>query len=321
MRILQYKYYFAAVLCCGVTTAMYSYSDVMDIMDWQYKGPPMALPIEDTKENGIAFETSVVLAFEHLQDMSPGKQLRDLSGPGFQQIELNYRESWRSERTDEFLRYLIKTGVSLESNWDIGITGGGRLPNMTLVSELVQIVPNITNMKWRNMLPIPKYLLESIESRHPNCHLYYDLSFDDLAPPRSRRNVQAVDEHVEQSDIIYESIFNSTVLYSLTASIGYGRPSSSSARMDRVQQILTSNPSLRELILSVDHYGCEDHSGHQPYAFNFMDKNSTFPPLEVLKLSGYGFEDKPDGNKWREWEAGHPRRVFSSFLGIGFPNL
>ena len=99
MRILQYKYYFAAVLCCGVTTAMYSYSDVMDIMDWQYKGPPMALPIEDTKENGIAFETSVVLAFEHLQDMSPGKQLRDFKRRSERQFSIWLACRWPVRRT------------------------------------------------------------------------------------------------------------------------------------------------------------------------------------------------------------------------------
>jgi hypothetical protein len=93
----------------------------------------------------------------------------------------------------------------------------------------------------------------------------------------------------------------------------YGYQSTSSY-MDLVFDILTSCPNIRELDLLIDDYGCE-FSDQAPYSFNFQRINMTLrpvllPPLEVLKLDGYIFETRPDGEEWDILHGWEETRVY-----------
>jgi hypothetical protein len=64
--------------------------------------------------------------------------------------------------------------------------------------------------------------------------------------------------------------------------------------MQLVFDILTACPNIKELEISLENITCE--SGWNPYAFDFSSHTSTtFPPLEVLRLSGYSLDEESDG--------------------------
>jgi hypothetical protein len=196
---------------------------------------------------------------------------------------------------------------------------------MTSLLQLIQALPDIVKYEW-GFGPIPPGLLATLEEHHLRTHLHYSMispEFDryqdcynimdeedsqlvaETAEQRHERRIAAAEQRDEIRTAAREIIIHSTIIYSLTADINYGGRGDTFS-MDLVHRALTSSPNIRELQLSVGHSGCLVTFEPQPYGFNFNARGAILPRLGVLKLSGYGFEEKPDGNRWMEYEAEHP---------------
>jgi hypothetical protein len=245
-----------------------------------------------------------------MKQTSVGESLGELSKPGPHSITLQFDSDSPAREADAFLHYLIDSGVSPQSSWDMVIGGiGGCKGNITLLSEAIRVLPQINALHWITPSPIPPVILRSLEASHPNCSLYYELDFwsgsgrnhqnwfSDSVPINETTNSKYVETlNGKNSVAARRHIINASNLYSLKSPIVYGYQSTSSY-MDLVFDILTSCPNIRELDLSINDYGCE-FSNQAPYSFNFQRINTTLrpfplPPLEVLKLDGYMFETRP----------------------------
>jgi hypothetical protein len=91
-----------------------------------------------------------------------------------------------------------------------------------------------------------------------------------------------------------ELVLGCKILYGLKAELDYGFQDNW-ADMQLVFDILTACPNIEELEISLENNTCE--SGWNPYAFDFRSHPSTtFPPLEVLHLSGYALDEESDGD-------------------------
>jgi hypothetical protein len=89
--------------------------------------------------------------------------------------------------------------------------------------------------------------------------------------------------------------------------------------MDLIHRVLTCCPNISEVQLFVGHSGCLVTFEPQPCGFNFDAKRSTLPSLEVLNSSGYGPGEKPNRNRWIEYEAEHPQTSILYFPWKHFP--
>jgi hypothetical protein len=115
------------------------------------------------------------------------------------------------------------------------------------------------------------------------------------------------------------AIFNSTNVHSFTADIIYGyEPDFDDISF--VFSALSACPNIRTFSLKITYEG-DAFGGFTPNAFDFLSHpNIQFPPLEILKLSSYDFDERSDGgyvwsyNDGQDWLAmqdewwsyGHP---------------
>jgi len=270
---------------------------------------------KDTRKDGISYQRDKILALHNLKE-SQGQCKAYFSKPGRipppnskgpQTLSLELGSKHWINNTDSLLRQLLDSFISPESSWDIDIVGfGGCTGNITLLSDVIRILPQINTLKWRTSSPIPQIILRTLEASHPDCHLYYELYdweshnhqnwFPDAIPISDNTTYdERYKINSKNSGLTRSHIMNSANLYSLKSEIIYGYRSDSSS-MDHIFDILTSCPNTRELELSVEHWGCEP-SSYATYGFNFQQMNTThrLPPLEVLKLNGYDFETQPNG--------------------------
>jgi hypothetical protein len=278
---------------------------------------------KDSRKDGVAYERDKVRALQRMKQTSVGEYLGELSKPGPHFITLHFDSDSPAQEADAFFHYLIDSGVSPQSSWNIVVGGiGGCKGNITLLSEAIRVLPQINALHWITPSPIPPVILRSLDASHPNCRLYYELDFwsgsgrnhqnwfSDSVPINETTQSKDVETLNGKNSVAARChIINSTNLYSPKSPIVY-RYQSTSSYIDLVFDILTSCPNIRELDLSINHYGCE-FSDQAPYSFNFQRINMTLrpfplPPLEVLKLDGYMFETRPDGEEWGilyGWEA------------------
>ncbi len=105
---------------------------------------------KDTRSNGISHETKLALTAQHLRVNSPGQNVADFITSGPKHLVLDYRDAIATDQTDAFLQEILDWGVSQGSTWEIS-TRGQRdcLGNMTLLSEFITSVPQVTDMHWR----------------------------------------------------------------------------------------------------------------------------------------------------------------------------
>jgi hypothetical protein len=315
--------FFAFFLSASAYSADFEDNTYMADVEW----PSLLSKISQTKDSrkaGVSYERDKVLA---LKQTSPGESLDELSKPGLHSITLHFDSDSPTKEADSVLHYIIDSGVSPQSSWDIVVGGGGGCKgNITLLSEAIRVLPLINALHWITPSPIPPVILRSLEASHPKCRLSYELDFwsgsgrnhQNWFPYSIPINETTSPKEVETLNgknwaASLHHIINSNNLYSLKAPIVYGYQSTSSS-MDLVFDILTSCPNLRELDLSINDYGCE-FSDQAPYSFNFQRINMTLrpvplPPLEVLKLDGYIFDTRPDGEEWDILHGWEETRVY-----------
>jgi hypothetical protein len=85
--------------------------------------------------------------------------------------------------------------------------------------------------------------------------------------------------------------------------------------MSFVLSILSSCPNIRSLSLTITYVG-DDFGGFTPNAFDFLSHLEVrFPPLEILKLSDYAFDERSDGGDEWSYNDGHDwRAIISEWL-------
>jgi hypothetical protein len=211
---------------------------------------------------------------------------------------LRYMESDRGQSAQEAVRNMTIEGYPSLTNW-------------ALVESALSKAQHMDEIHWQHQAAIPISLIKSLEANHPTCKLYYEMIFSNWDPfDKHVPFAQPIDkEHEHDTQTTRrEAILNSSILYSIKASIEYGgSPNSDDLRL--IHHALATCPNIRELDLSLRRSGCLASDG-QPYAFNFSSglAKANLPPLEVLKLNGYALDDKLDGGEWMEWESSKPQR-------------
>lgn len=184
------------------------------------------------------------------------------------------------------------------------IKGWGSLTNFTSLASGIQHIEDLQALHWTNNDPIPDIVLSSVRDFHPQCRMFYKLSFSNW--DIYDRHVAQIQRPGEEPNRAVRSktrrlILGSKNLYGLKAHIEYGDgPNLEDLRL--IHEILTTSPNLREVDLSLDHSGCVISDG-QPYAFDFSGRSrlakSALPSLEKIRFSGYALDGPYNGED--EW--------------------
>jgi hypothetical protein len=183
--------------------------------------------------------------------------------------------------------------------------GWGSLTNFTSLAAGIQHIESLEELHWEHNDAPPKIILSSLLDFHPQCKLFYRVSFSNWDTyDRDVEPVQIPGEEPKRSERVKarKGVIGSPNLYGLKAGIDYGGDPNTEDLL-YIHETLTSSPNLRELDLSIDHSGCLV-SGGQPYSFKFSGSSklakASFPPLKKLRLDSYGFDDPYDGgDDWR----------------------
>jgi hypothetical protein len=311
---MHFACYFSLVLCVCHTSAKSVFHDIEQDNTW-----PRFLSLEDSRADGISHEINRALVAEHLKATKHSNTLEDLMKPGAQHISLSYWDDWTCNRADNFLQILNDTNVSTESTWRIDVHGRwGYAGNMTLLAEVIRTLPAITEVHWDSLRLIPSIVLESLQTNHPTCYLYYTIPFstfdgdggvgeelpyntNESPTEQNILRVKAAQEVIKATTP--QSILNKKNLYSLKAFIEYAG-AFPSAKLDLVHQVLLTCPNIRELDLKIKipRCGssdvpdcCQDPSINNVLAFDFAKHDGVLPPLEVLRLEGYRFDFEFNG--------------------------
>jgi hypothetical protein len=242
-------------------------------------------------------------------------------------IKIDYTEEQTAAKSNTLLRYLADSAAPRNAVREVSVTGYPSLGNWTLLAEVFERILDLEKVYWDADKAISKGILDSLEKNSPSCRLYYTLSYSNYDPYDERSSpIRPVGQEPDQesrSDA-REAIMKSKALYSLRAAVSYGSLPNK-RDMGLVFLLLEGCPNLKELDLSIEHFGCV-MSGGQPCTFDFMSNpNVRFPPLEVLTISGYNFDTPSnDGRDWdyREHESwkGQERRPKTWPLSL-LPNL
>jgi len=283
--------------------------------------------IRDSRQDGVNSGKEEALLVQLLKDIAPNKTLNDLLKPGPQHLVLEYEEWPPVKNPDPLLKWLLRTDISQQSTWDIDLRcREDVMGDMSLLSEVFAKLPNISKLHWRMSFPIPHNLVKLLESVHPQCHLYYNLSFRTYGDSEIRfakkkvgdKNLDDLENLIAINGIFgtsTDALMNCAVLFCLKANIVYGGlyTGQHGYKIDFVHRVLESCPNIRELDIMIGHHGFKSALEIPQYALNFQDRNKKLLPLEILKLNGYGLEEKPNGDRWMEWEAENPERNILKF--------
>ncbi|KAG4435972.1 hypothetical protein IFR05_008553 [Cadophora sp. M221] len=292
----------------------YAPRDYFAAMNNRQDDPHQLSSTKDPRINGISYEIYKASIEQYLKTASPGRTLEDLAKPDIQKIKLNCWDAWSCIKTDAFLRSLSDIEISGQGIWNIDVGGNPSCQsNITLLAYFIGNLPNVAKLSWNTGWPIPPVLLDSLETKHPACRLYYNLPFshygeygfaDDGRRNASEANQYRMEFHKNRT-LARRSILNSTNLYSLKAYIDYTH-TDGPEKMDLIHQVLLTCPNIRELDLQVWRSGCHQQS-NRSFAFNVEKYNTTLPPLEILKVAGYRFDYPADGI-WR-WPLREYKKV------------
>jgi hypothetical protein len=169
--------------------------------------------------------------------------------------------------------------VRLAQIREVHIEGYYNLGNVSLLERVFDKLENLTKVVWDYGDTISAPIIRSLERNSPSCKLYYTL------PGRVDR-------------VVHEALFASPNLYAIKAEVDYGYEDSSWAMMF-ILTALFRNHNIRELDLTLDSNSCETNL--PLWAFDFASyPDARVSPLEVLKLSGYSFDERADGGG--SWE-------------------
>jgi hypothetical protein len=183
----------------------------------------------------------------------------------------------------------------------------------TLLEEFFTRVPCLTDVHWSTEGPIPPSIISILAKKEPKVKLHYKLLLDNWSAKEEwytwLNDGANKDSHVYTEAISSRSaIFNSTNLHSLTADVIYGHEDDFDD-MSFVFSILSSCPNIRSLSLTITYVG-DDFGGFTPNAFDFLSHPEVkFPPLEILKLSDYAFDERSDGGPEWSYNDGQDWRV------------
>ncbi|KAH6683063.1 hypothetical protein B0J14DRAFT_137750 [Halenospora varia] len=244
--------------------------------------------IKDPRPDGITYlgtsERNKEVLLRHLHATSD-QDLEQYSKAGPHKISLDYSSFSSKTGSEAFLKYLLNTSQHHDSSWNIEtIPGAGWEPltgNWTLLSTVVERLPNVTQFRWATSFPIPKVLLATSEKAHPKCRLYYEIVGDlsnSLSLLLHSQNLYSM-----KARVIGDAITRGKVKYV------------PSEAWDVVRRILETSPNIRELDLNVIH---DILPVDVQEAFNLAGNHSTIPPLRSLSLRGYNFEAEPTGEEF-----------------------
>ena len=230
-------------------------------------------------------------------------------------LELHYSHpngAWK----DEFLLSRLRDPECshlLLSTHELTVSGYGSLANRSSIASTLSLFSRLEALHWKNTHPIPASILSAMQKIHPDYRLYYELPlykidrYDEMGsgqrPLGKDTNNPAIPKKA------YRHIINSKNLYSLAADVKYA--DGDAETMPLIHEILTTCPNLRELDLSLYYTGGCTPGWPHIYAFDFTNNkfvHAPFPPLEVLKLNGYDFDEPLRGMRYPNPWSGGARR-------------
>lgn len=204
-------------------------------------------------------------------------------------LKLDYTDQSEATHTSRLLQGICAQDASDRAVvQQCTVFGSGMLANWTDVTEALPCLPNLKDIYWQSIVPMP-LMNEFLQTDLPGCRLHLDMTpaFDRLARSHTR-------------DKAYTSLVGSHSMASLKIHIEYGGDPEPD-RLDVVHELLATCPNIRSLDLRFGHSGCLV-SDRQPKAFNFEKSrfaDTTLPPLQELTLRWYDFDGPRDGE--RRW--------------------
>jgi hypothetical protein len=224
--------------------------------------------------------------------------------PNPSRLDIDFSNPEKATTSIDFLYHTLKaSAATLNDIQEVTVNGFESPGNWPLVIAVFERLSRLKTVNWSNYKPIPTPILHALEIRSPSCRLYYTPNFQ-YRDPYNKTLETGHPAGVENDHKLRakdrESILNSKNLHSLKADISYGS-SENFEDLTLIFQILISCPNLRILDLKLYHEGCI--VVRAPYAFDFSSSNdSKFPPLEVLKIDGYDFDERSDGGYSWYWK-------------------
>ncbi|KAH8594107.1 hypothetical protein B0O99DRAFT_673250 [Bisporella sp. PMI_857] len=216
-------------------------------------------------------------------------------------LKLDYSKPEAANQTNDLARNLTEKASEessdvLKNTNILTIDGYGSITNWTAVSSILDNIRRLDEFHWNHNDAPPKNVLVALEGAHPDCKLFYELIFSNWDPwLKDARPIQIIDEEPDKETraLAREELVGSNSLYSIKTSIEYGA-SPNTESMAHLQRLIENATNLRQLDLSLSHSGCLVSHG-QPSCFDFSTPETRFPPLKILKLSGYRFHGRIDG--------------------------
>jgi len=230
-----------------------------------------------------------------------------LHDPDPAHITIDFSSPQAANNTTNILRTITNPHEKYPINLihHITVTGDSTLGNWPLVTKLFSRATNLTTVHWHATKPISPRILHSLETHNPSCRLHYTLPF----PPRGSLSLSTglglldwfsnlwLEIQAWNSD--QKSVIDSKNLYSLKVDITYSAEDNF-YDMATVFDIVAAAPNLRELDLNLERWGCI--LAKTACSFNFRSHPFVrFPPLEVLRLRGYRFDDGAGGSWAWSW--------------------
>lgn len=204
-------------------------------------------------------------------------------------LKLDYNGHPQAADTSRMLRGICAEDIAnREVVQQCTVVGHGNLANWTEVTEALPCLPNLQDLFWEGIAPMPG-MKEFMQTRLPECRLHLDMTpkFDMYTRERL-------------GEASFSSLAGTAGMVSLKAHIEYG-PDPEPHRIGFVHQLLATCPNIRSFDLAFDHHGCIVSDG-QPRAFNFESGEFAgvgLPSLQELRLSWYDFEGPTHGQ--RRW--------------------
>jgi hypothetical protein len=143
------------------------------------KRPDRIYP-NDTQINHKHHECGQAVVVQPAEERLLDHSLTNLPNPiTFRSITINYTDREPAEKTDTFLRRLIRSENALlrSSVREVSVDGHDYFGNWTLVDAVFQSLHNLEVVHWHNDQPLPSAVLNSLEALNPSAKLHYRISF------------------------------------------------------------------------------------------------------------------------------------------------
>lgn len=231
------------------------------------------------------------------------------------QLDADFSDPSKAGDSVRNLLHILHAPVDhLDSISIVTVTGFEELGNWTLLGDVFDRLHKLEDVRWSAKTGVPATILRHLENNNRACRLHYEIHSQhvDSHSPRIQDQITVWNydnaSEITRLEILErerqhkdrQTVIGFSNLYSLRANIAYASEPNYED-LSLVFDILTTCPNLRILDLRI-HYVGDSYGARTPQAFDFMSKpHIRFPPLEILKISGYNFNERSDGGYAWDW--------------------